>query len=275
MMILSFVCSSLSSLSSSARLHHSFSLWWWYHPLFLKAHKIVPSFSVHRTKVRRRRLSGKGERSRWRGRLILSINPKNSFIDHVSFPLTKSLWLSLSLSKGKKTREKNEKRRTTTTKDDECCDDARVCVTFSRKQKGVVCGPSSKECLFFGVFFQPQKKKGRKKGRLFRVFCSYVKKGLRVVDIYLGLSFVKESRRLLLPLSNTRKTSFFLFHHHHHHPSFKGVVVVLFYIERCSFMRTGMSTYMDMGLLSLRYFCHLLEKNKQKKKTKKNPFFFC
>jgi hypothetical protein len=28
----------------------------------------------------------------WRGRLILSINPKNSFIiDHVSFPLTKSL----------------------------------------------------------------------------------------------------------------------------------------------------------------------------------------
>ena len=38
-------------------------------------------------------------------------------------------------------------------------------------------------------------------------------------------------------------------------------------------MRTGMSTYMDMGLLSLRYFCHLLEKNKQKKRRKKIPFF--
>ena len=149
-----------------------------------------------------------------------------------------------------------------------------MCVTFSRKQKGVVCGPSSKECLFFGVFFQPQKKKGRKKGRLFRVFCSYVKKGLRVVDIYLGLSFVKESRRLLLPLSNTRKTSFFLFHHHHHHPSFKGVVVVLFYIERCSFMRTGMSTYMDMGLLSLRYFLSFVGKKTKKKRRKKNRLFF-
>ena len=39
-------------------------------------------------------------------------------------------------------------------------------------------------------------------------------------------------------------------------------------------MRTGMSTYMDMGLLSLRYFCHSLEKKQTKKKTKKNPFFF-
>ena len=130
--------------------------------------------------------------------------------------------------------------------------------------------------LFFWCFFSATKKKGRKKGRLFRVFCSYVKKGLRVVDIYLGLSFVKESRRLLLPLSNTRKTSFFLFHHHHHHhhPSFKGVVVVLFYIERCSFMRTGMSTYMDMGLLSLRYFLSFVGKKTKKKRRKKNRLFF-
>ena len=129
---------------------------------------------------------------------------------------------------------------------------------------------------FFWCFFSATKKKGRKKGRLFRVFCSYVKKGLRVVDIYLGLSFVKESRRLLLPLSNTRKTSFFLFHHHHHHhhPSFKGVVVVLFYIERCSFMRTGMSTYMDMGLLSLRYFLSFVGKKTKKKTKKKSSFFF-
>ena len=151
----------------------------------------------------------------------------------------------------------------------------RVCVLPSRvNKKGwskVVRRP--KNASFFLVFFFSHKKKGRKKGRLFRVFCSYVKKGLRVVDIYLGLSFVKESRRLLLPLSNTRKTSFFLFHHHHHHPSFKGVVVVLFYIERCSFMRTGMSTYMDMGLLSLRYFCHSLEKKQTKKRRKKIPFF--
>ena len=159
MMILSFVCSSLSSLSSSARLHHSFSLWWWYHPLFLKAHKIVPSFSVHRTKVRRRRLSGKGERSRWRGRLILSINPKNSFIDHVSFPLTKSLWLSLSQrgrKREKKTKNDERRRRKTTS-----VAMMRVCVLPSRVNKkgwSVVRRPKN---AFFLVFFFSHKKKGK------------------------------------------------------------------------------------------------------------------
>ncbi len=107
--------------------------------------------------------------------MILSINPKNSFIDHISFPLTssQSLSLSLSLSKGKKTRKK---RKTTKdddvndNDDDECCDDARVCVLPSRVNKkgwSVVRRPKN---AFFLVFFFSHKKKGKKKGRLFRVF---------------------------------------------------------------------------------------------------------
>ena len=38
-------------------------------------------------------------------------------------------------------------------------------------------------------------------------------------------------------------------------------------------MRTGMSTYMDMGLLSLDIFCHSLKKTKKKKDEKKIVFF--
>ena len=39
-------------------------------------------------------------------------------------------------------------------------------------------------------------------------------------------------------------------------------------------MRTGMSTYMDMGLLSLRYFLSFVGKKTKKKKTKKKSSFF-
>ena len=73
--LLLFVVS--SSLSESTQHRCSF--------VFRPPHRFCDvSFSSQR---------GKGERSMiWRGRLILSINPKNSFIiDHVSFPLTKSL----------------------------------------------------------------------------------------------------------------------------------------------------------------------------------------
>ena len=40
-------------------------------------------------------------------------------------------------------------------------------------------------------------------------------------------------------------------------------------------MRTGMSTYMDMGLLSLRYFLSFVGKKNKKKDEKKIVFFFC
>ena len=88
--------------------------------LSLKAHKIVPSFSVHRTP----RFATDDDVSREKERdpdgLILSINPKNSFIDRVSLFLSRSLFDSLSLSlslslKGEENERKNEKRRTTTT----------------------------------------------------------------------------------------------------------------------------------------------------------------
>ena len=107
--------------------------------LSLKAHKIVPSFSVHRTP----RFATDDDVSREKERdpdgLILSINPKNSFIDRVSLFLSRSLFDSLSLSlslKGEENERKNEKRRTTTTS--VAMMRARVCVTFSRTQKGVV-----------------------------------------------------------------------------------------------------------------------------------------
>ena len=162
MMILSFVCSSLSSLSSSARLHHSFSLWWWYHPLFLKAHKIVPSFSVHRTKVRRRRLSGKGERSRWRGRLILSINPKKQFHRSRLFSSHKvSLTLSLSQrgrKREKKTKNDERRRRKTTS-----VAMMRVCVLPARVNKKGWSVVRRRKNAFFLVFFFSHKKKGKKK----------------------------------------------------------------------------------------------------------------
>ena len=39
-------------------------------------------------------------------------------------------------------------------------------------------------------------------------------------------------------------------------------------------MRTGMSTYVDMGLLSLRYFLSFVGKKTKKKDEKKSLFFF-
>ena len=39
-------------------------------------------------------------------------------------------------------------------------------------------------------------------------------------------------------------------------------------------MRTGMSTYMDMGLLSLRYFLSFVGQKTNKKKDEKKSLFF-